>query len=178
MVVLVAQLLGVDCNYDTLNCKDVALLSCHVILVRVYVVLGNLEVEGNGCCCAIACLDGSGELVSNLFGGLFVNADGNLAVSGLANCYLVGVNCPGDLILNACDHNLGYYGVVNCCDRKIFLIETFYVSSRAFKVILDFGLLGCVRAASCKHCESEHCDEQKCKKLFHNVSFVNFIILN
>ena len=68
VVVLVAGFLGVDSNNYTLNGESVALLSRHILLVRVNVIKRNAELEGNGLSSTVAGLYCSGELVLNFFG--------------------------------------------------------------------------------------------------------------
>ena len=137
VVVLVADLFGVDGNDDTFNREHVVLLCCHVVSVRVNIVLGNREVESNGLGSSVACLDGCGQLVRNFLGGLFVNADRNSAVCGLTNGNLVRVDRPVDLIGNAGDHDLRNDRVVNCGYREILLVEALHVSNGAVKVVGD-----------------------------------------
>ena len=111
VVVLVIERLGSHSNYDTFNGNGSALLCCHVILERDYIVLRNMTVEGNGTCCAIASLNGSSKLIVVSFCCLAVNVNGP---RGLALCELnfCVVNGPVNCVRYVCNSNLSNYLVV------------------------------------------------------------------
>ena len=170
VVVLVACILGVDGNYDTLNCNDVTLCGCQVLSVRVYLVLGHGQLKGNLLGGAVACLNGSGQLVGNLFGRFLVNVNNDFAVCRCANGNLVSIDRPIDLIGNTADHNLRYDLEVNGGNGEILFVEALYVCCRACEIVgnggggfggsFSFFFFG---VASCQHGAQKCRCEQKCK---------------
>ena len=111
VVVLVIERLGSHSNYDTFNGNGSALLCCHVILERDYIVLRNMTVEGNGTCCAIASLNGSSKLIVVSFCCLAVNVNSPRGLT-LGELNLIVVNSPVYSVNYTCNSNLSNYLVV------------------------------------------------------------------
>ena len=165
VVVLVAKCLRVDCNNDTFNGEGVALLSCHVLCMRVNLIHRNGALEGNSLGGAVCSLNGCGKSVLNLFSGLFINADENLTVCGSANSNLVGVNRPFYLVCNAANDNLRHELIVNCGNGCSVSVESINVCSSTCNIICyrggsfgGFFFVGCGR--TCNECRTR---KKSCK---------------
>ena len=103
LVVLVALFLGVNGNYDTLNYNGSTCLCCIVVSIGKNCVCGNNTLKGLGGGIAFCILNGCGQHVLDLSGGLFGNVNKNEAVLFSSLQGDVGnVNLPLNVKGNAC----------------------------------------------------------------------------
>ena len=138
VVVLVASRLGVDSNNDTLNNNVVAFFCSHILFKAGQNILRNSEVEGLGSS-LIAALNGSGQNVLELFGGLFIYVYDVGGVVLLFDGNLVGVNRPFNGVLNA--GNSRYCSNLKVsCGNVLVLVEVVNVICSCIYVIHNLGL--------------------------------------
>ena len=142
VVTLASGGLGVDCNYDTLNCNGIAFLASHVL-----VVAENLErryiankILGNAVTCRI--LDGCGKNIIDLCLGLAGNSYRYECVVLVCNRNFSVVDGPLDGELYSTNYNSRNY-IVACCGCGLF--GTVHAPKKVhsiLKVLRNLGLFG------------------------------------
>ena len=167
--------LGEDTDDNALNGNNVTVCGCRIVGIRELLVCGNLAVEAllNGL--AGLALDGSGQLISDLGLGLFVDVNGEEAIlfACLDGNTLGNVNGPLNSVSHAVDHNTSDHIEVGRGDFCVILIQAEQVIAGGGQIADSVAALllltALLIAAGNKEGEAKSQTHENRNQLFHHV---------